>query len=59
MAIEVTYLPARMFPGLTRGGPGKHLALYDVMRNKYGVVADSAEESLGATAITKEDAQLV
>ncbi len=57
MAIEVTYLPARMFPGLTREDL-ENTALYDVMRNKYGVVADSAEESFGATAITKEDAQL-
>lgn len=57
MAIEVTFLPAHLFPGLTRDEL-ENSALYDVMRSKYGIVTDSAHESFGATAITREDAKL-
>lgn len=57
MAIEETYLPARLFPGLSKEELDA-AALYDVMRNKYGIVADSATETFGAVAIDEHEAAL-
>ena len=47
MAIELTYLPTHLFPGLTRRDL-ENAALYDVMRSTYEIVPDSAEEFFGA-----------
>lgn len=57
MAIEATYLPAKLFPGLTKEELDT-TALYDVMRDRFGVVTDSANESFGAVAISSKDAKL-
>lgn len=57
MAIEDTWLPASLFPGIGE----KNLedkALYDIMRDEYNVIPDSAKESFGAVAIDKDQAQL-
>ncbi|MGI6148918.1 MAG: GntR family transcriptional regulator [Firmicutes bacterium] len=57
MAIEATYLPVRLFPGLSKAELDT-TPLYDVMRNKYGVVVDSAKETFGAVAINRREAEL-
>lgn len=57
MAIEATYLPAKLFNGLTEQDLDS-AALYDVMREKFGVVTDSARETFGAVAIEAKDAVL-
>ena len=57
MAIELTYLPTHLFPGLTRRDL-ENAALYDVMRSTYEIVPDSAEEFFGAASISEEDAEL-
>lgn len=57
MAIEETYLPAKLFPGLTKEVLDT-TPLYDVMRNTHGIVAASAKESFGAVAIGEQDAAL-
>ena len=56
MAIEYTYLPEVLFPNLTKAELDSN-ALYDVMRNRFGVVTSSARESFGAIAISKDDAK--
>lgn len=56
MAIEYTYLPVPIFPGLTRGELDSS-PLYDVMRTRFNVITSSAQESFGATAISKADAK--
>lgn len=55
MAIEYTYLPLVTFAGLTKEELDT-TPLYDIMRNRFGVVTSSAKESFGAVAINKEDA---
>lgn len=50
LAIETTYLPADLFPGLDEKTLNEK-ALYEIMRDNYGVVPTSAEESFGATLI--------
>ena len=50
MAVEFTYLPADLFPGLTKTQL-EHKALYDIMREDYGVIPVAAEESIGAVEI--------
>jgi GntR family transcriptional regulator len=57
MAIEETYLPAKLFPGLTKEMLDT-TALYDVMRNTYGIVAASAKETFGAVAVNEQEAVL-
>jgi len=57
MAIEATYLPVTLFPDLSKEELDT-TPLYDVMRNKYGVVADSARETFGAVAINRHEAEL-
>jgi GntR family transcriptional regulator len=55
IAIESTYLPADLFLNLEE----KHLKekpLYDIMRNNYGTVPNSADESFGAALIDNKDA---
>ncbi|HHY09827.1 MAG TPA: GntR family transcriptional regulator [Firmicutes bacterium] len=57
IAIESTYLPVDLFPGLTK----KELAkspLYEIMSKRYGVVANSAEESFGAVALGRKEAKI-
>ncbi len=57
MAIEETYLPAKLFSGLTKEMLDT-TALYDVMRNTYGIVAASARETFGAVAVSEQEAVL-
>jgi GntR family transcriptional regulator len=56
MAIEDTYIPASMFPGF-KAEFLEDKSLYDVMREDYGIVPNSAEESFGATIMSREEAQ--
>lgn len=55
VAIEVTYLPATLFRGLKEQDLEEH-ALYDVMREKFGVVPSTAEESIGAINLGDKEA---
>lgn len=55
VALESTYLPARYFKGLTDADiEGK--ALYDVMREKFSVIPNSAEEFIGAANLSEKEA---
>lgn len=56
IAMESTYLPFHCFPDLTKEDIESH-ALYDIMRNKYGIIPDSAEEIFGATMLQTEQAK--
>lgn len=56
MAIESTYLPADMFPGMDRKELDEK-RLYDVMRDRYGVAPSSAEEIFGAVLIDEKEAE--
>lgn len=55
MAIEATYMPVKLFPGLTKDELDM-TPLYDVMRNRYNIVVDSATETFGAVAIGEKEA---
>lgn len=57
MAIESTYLPVNLFPDLSKDELDT-TPLYDVLRNKYGVVVDSAKETFGAVAINRREGEL-
>ncbi len=50
VAIESTYLPADLFNDLTMEDLENN-SLYEIMRQKYDVNPNSAEESIGATSI--------
>jgi GntR family transcriptional regulator len=58
MALETSYLSATRFPGLAR-----HLrrseSLYQVLRNEYGVVPVSAEETIETASATPREAELL
>ena len=54
VAIESTYLPAQLFPELKEEDLNS-MALYDIMRDNYGIMPRSAEESFGATLIGDKD----
>jgi len=56
MAIEDTYIPASLFPGL-RAEDLEVKPLYDIMREDYGIVPNSAEEIIGATIISENEAK--
>lgn len=55
VAIEVTYLPASLFDGLKEEDLEK-CALYDVMREQFGVVPSTAEESIDAVNLGDKEA---
>lgn len=57
MAIESTYLSVDMFPGLTAETLNKS-ALYEVMNQSFGIVANSAKETFGAVALSEKDAKI-
>lgn len=57
MAIEDTWLPASLFPGIDKQNLDDN-ALYDIMRDQYNVIPNSANESFGATAVNSKDAEL-
>jgi GntR family transcriptional regulator len=58
MALEMSHLPAARFPGLAR-----HLrrsdSLYRVLRDEYGVVPVSAEETIETASATPREAGLL
>lgn len=54
IAIESTYIPADLFFGL-KEEEIKQKHLYDVMRDTYGIIPTSAEESIGATLIGEKE----
>lgn len=56
MAIEETYLPYQMFPGLTKELLQER-AMYEVMRSDYNIYPTTAEESFGAILLTEEHAR--
>jgi len=56
IAIESTYLPVYIFPELTHGHVSEK-PLYDIIREDYRVVPDTAEESFGAVLLGDEDAR--
>ena len=55
IAIESTYLPADLFPDLKEEDL-KKTPLYDLMRNTYGIIPNTAEESFGAALIGEKEA---
>lgn len=55
MAIESTYLPVDLFPDLKEDDI-KNKALYDMMRDSYGIIPSNADESFGATIISDKEA---
>lgn len=57
-ALEETYLPAYLFKGLTAEQLSKD-PMYDVMRNVYNVIPDSAEESFDAIIVSERVADLM
>lgn len=57
IAIESTYLPGSLFPGLTKDILAE-LPLYEVMNTRYGVTANSARESFGAVALREAEAEV-
>lgn len=54
VAVESTYIPADLFCGLKEEDI-KQKHLYDVMRDNYGIIPNSAEESIGATLIGEKE----
>lgn len=54
IAIESTYIPQHLFPNLQESHI-KEKPLYNVMREDYGIVPNSAEESIGATMISEKE----
>lgn len=57
IAIESTYLPVSLFPGLTKEILTES-PLYEVMNIHYGITANSAQESFGAVALGEEEASI-
>lgn len=56
-AIERTWLPAYLFPNINMHNL-EEKALYDIMRDEYKIIPDSAHESFGAISINKNQAKL-
>lgn len=54
VALEATYLPAGLFPGLSDADI-EEKALYDIMREKYSVIPSSAEEYIGAAQLSEKE----
>lgn len=57
IAIEDTWLPAHLFPNINIHNL-EEKALYDIMRDEYNIIPDSAHESFGAISINKNQAKL-
>lgn len=57
IAIESTYLPVHLFPGLEREALVEY-SLYQIMNEKFQVIASTAQESFGASALGKEEANI-
>ena len=55
VALEFTYLPLKLFPGLTEDNI-KAKPLYDIMRDDYGIISMNAEESIGAVNLVEKEA---
>ncbi len=55
VAIESSWLPTSVFPELTKGEL-EQCSLYEIMKTRFGVIADSASESFGASALGKKEA---
>ncbi|HHY14492.1 MAG TPA: GntR family transcriptional regulator [Firmicutes bacterium] len=57
IAIESTYLPVYLFPGLEREELIES-PLYQIMNQRFGVIANSAKESFGAIALGEKEAKI-
>lgn len=57
VAIESTYLPLHLFPGLKKSAL-EELPLYQIMNERFGVIASTAQESFGAISLGKTEAAI-
>ena len=58
MALEVSHIPLRQFPGLDRIDFAKH-SLYQTLRERYGVRVAYADEVIEALPATREESELL
>jgi GntR family transcriptional regulator len=58
MSIDVSYLPARRFPGLRRNLQ-KNASLYQTLTSAYGIELAEAEETIETALAGPEDARLL
>ena len=57
MSIDISYLPARRFPGLRRNL--QNASLYETLASAYGVELAEAEETIETVLAGAEDARLL
>lgn len=57
-AVEVTYLPERLCPGLAQEDFSNH-SLYELLEHKYGLEMDSGRRTIEAVAADRTDARLL
>lgn len=55
MAIESSYLPVEIFPDMKKEDL-ERAPMYEIMRERYGIFPDSAEESFGVSLIGEKEA---
>lgn len=58
VAIVSSYIPARIFPGIEKHDLGRE-SLYDVIENVYKRTLQWAEEDIGASTASDEDARIL
>lgn len=62
VAIDTTYIPVKVAPDLSKKDfeeEGKEQSLYYILKFKYGLVLNSGEETVDATVVFKEEADLL
>jgi GntR family transcriptional regulator len=57
LCLELTYLPARLYPGLL--GEDLTGSLYELLHRRYGVILERAESRITAVAPSSEEARLL